>query len=110
MLEHGRAEPADRTLLDGDQDLMVSCQLLYQRRIQRLGKSRIDDRCRKSSGGEFVRRLQRVGQPGAERKYGYVVALPQHAAAAQGQNLATRRQWHADPIAAGVAQSGWPVV
>ena len=74
---HLGAETTDRGFLDGDQDLVVAGELLDQGGVNRLGESGIGDGGREAAGGEFVGGLQRVGEAGAEREDGDVVALAQ---------------------------------
>ena len=92
VVQHRRAEPADRALLDGDQHLVVPRQLLHQRRIQRLGEARIGHRRRQPARRQLVGRLQRIPKPRPERQDRDAAALAQHASLAQRQHLAAGRQ------------------
>ena len=99
-----RAEAADRAFLDGDQQFVLGGEAQHQIAVERLGEARVGDRGRKAARGEFLGRLQRFGEPGAERQDGDARALAQDAALADRQRDAALGQFDADAVAARIAQ------
>ena len=97
MLQHRRAEAADRALLDRDQHLVVPRQLLDQRRVERLGEARVGDRRRQAARRQLVRRPQRIGKPRAERQDRDRAALAQHPARARAAAPRPRRRQRRRP-------------
>ena len=65
-----RAEAADRAFLDRDQQFVRRGEPQHQLAVERLGETRVGDGGRKAARGEFLGRLQRLGEPGAERQDG----------------------------------------
>ena len=65
--QHMRAEAADRAFLDGDEKLMRRRQSENELSVEGLGEARVGDGGRQAASREFVRRLQGLAEPRAER-------------------------------------------
>ena len=86
------AETAHGALLDGDQRLVIAGQGQDQIAVQRLGKTRVGDRGRDAPRHQRFARGHHLGQARAEGQDGDALALRDHAALADGQDLPGKRK------------------
>ena len=109
--EHMRAEAADRAFLDRDQHLVVAREAQDQIAVERLGEARIGDRRRQAARGELLGRLQRLGEPRAERQDRDARCLRAGCGPCRSRSGTPRsRQLDADALAARIAQRDRAVV
>ena len=65
-MQHGGAETAGRSLLDGDQHLVVLRKPAQEIHVERLGEARIGDGGGKPEASKLIGRYETFRQPGAE--------------------------------------------
>ena len=80
-----RAESADRAFFDGDDQLVLGGEAQDQLAVERLGEARVGDGGREAARAELLGRLQRLGEPRAERQDRDARALANDAALADRQ-------------------------
>ncbi len=66
--QHMRAEAASRAFLNGDEKLMRRRQSENELSVEGLGEARVGHGGRQAASREFVRRLQGLAEPRAERQ------------------------------------------
>ena len=104
---HGQdmgAQPADRTFLDRHHHFVRGDQLADQVIVQRLDEAQVGHGCRQAARVQRVRRLQRLGQSGAEREDRHLGTLAHDAPLADFQPLRNLGQGYARAVAARIAE------
>src|SRR5512144_903926 len=98
MMQDCSAETAGRSLLDGDEHLVVPRELPHQVLIEWLGEARIGDGGGEPEGGELVACFQRLAEPRPEGEDGDDRALAEDSPLAEGEDLASLGQGHSGAL------------
>jgi len=104
ILQHMAAEAADRTFLDGDENLVILRQLPDEIGIERLHETGVRHRRRKTECRELIGGFQRLAEPRAERQQRNRRTLAQNAALADRESLTNFRHLNAGAFPARIPE------